>query len=160
MFLSSGDGDVVKLLELPQGCQGPFRGSRRKVGILSRCHSGKGPHLALSGQSPVFSQVSTANLGFILSYDGDLTGPLVGPQESPVCMRVAMCLLGFLCSRCWGRGPYLESRLEPQASSPVMTWISGILWRFHRGVRPPLLWRHATQVSSRAGKALPGFLSG
>ena len=34
MFLSSGQGYIGELLELPQGCHGPFRGSRGKVGIL------------------------------------------------------------------------------------------------------------------------------
>ena len=57
-FLSSGDGYVGELLELPKGCQVPFRGSRGKVGFLSRCCSGKGPHLALRGESPGFSRVA------------------------------------------------------------------------------------------------------
>ena len=136
MFLSSGDGDVVKLLELPQGCQGPFRGSRRKVGILSRCHSGKGPHLALRGESPGFSQVATANVGFLSSYDEEVRDPLMWPQECPAFMRVAWGHSGFLSSRCWALGPHLELRPEPQVSSLVLTWISGFLWSFNRKVRP------------------------
>ena len=36
--------------------------------------------------------------------------------------------MGFLSIRCLGRGPHLELRLEPQGSSPVLTWISGFLW--------------------------------
>ena len=35
VFLSSADEDVTELVELPQGCQGPFRGSEGKVGFLS-----------------------------------------------------------------------------------------------------------------------------
>ena len=38
-----------QLLELPKWGQIPFRGSRGKVGFLSRCCSGKGPHLSLRG---------------------------------------------------------------------------------------------------------------
>ena len=96
---------------------------------------------------------------FLSSYDGDLRDPLVWPQESPVSMRVARGLSGFLCSRCWGRGPHLDLRPGSQASSPVPTWILGFLWSFHKGVRPHLVWRHASPLSSRAGKAVSGFLS-
>ena len=53
-FLLSGDEYVRELLELPKGCQVPFRGSRVKVGFLSRLCRGKVPHLALRGGSPGF----------------------------------------------------------------------------------------------------------
>ena len=86
MFLSTGDGYVGELLELHQGCQGLFQGSRGKVGFLSRCHCRKGPHLMLRGESPGFSRVEAGNLGFLSSYDGELRDPLVWPQESPVSM--------------------------------------------------------------------------
>ena len=158
MFLSSGDGYVGELRELPQGCQGPFRGSRGKVRFLWRHRSGKGPHLAL-GDSPGFSRVAVGNLGFLSSYDGDLRDPLVWPQESPVSIRVVRGLPGFLYSHCWGRSPHLELRPEHQVFSPVQTWISGFIWSFHRGVRPHIMWRHASPLSSRAGKAVSGFLS-
>ena len=36
MIISSGDGYVRKLLELNQGCQGPFWGARGKSVDLSR----------------------------------------------------------------------------------------------------------------------------
>ena len=42
VFLSSGDGYVGELLELPQGSQGAFAGSRGKAGFLLRLHIGKG----------------------------------------------------------------------------------------------------------------------
>ena len=51
MFLSSADGDVGELLELPQGCQGPFKAQKGRWdssrdasaenGLLLRC----GEHL-------------------------------------------------------------------------------------------------------------------
>ena len=50
----------------------------------------------------------------------------------------------------------LELRPEPQGSSPVLTWNSGFLWSFNRGVRPHLVLRHRTPLSSRGVK---GFLS-
>ena len=119
VFLLSADGEH---LELPQGCQGAFRGSGRKVGLLSGPNSGKGPQLALRGESPGFSRVAA---GFLSSYNRDIRDPLVGPQGVPVSTRVVRGPLVFLCSHCWGRGPHLELRPEPQVSSPWPTWISG-----------------------------------
>ena len=139
MLLSSGDGYVGVLLKLPQGCQGPFQGSKGKMGFLLRPHGGKGPHLALRGESPGFSRVAAANLGFLSSYDGDLRDPLVGQQESPVSMRAVRDGSGFFCSNCRGQGPHLELRPEPQVSSPMLTCISGFLWSFHRAFNPRLV---------------------
>ena len=157
MFLSSGDGYVGEFLEFHQGCQGPFRGSGGKVGFPSRCGRGKGPHLAVRGESPGVSRDAAANLGFLSIYNGDIRDLLLLPQESPVSMRFVRGLSGFLC-RCFrGRGPHLELRTEPQCSSPVLTWNSGFLWSFHRGVSPHLVWRHASQLSSRAVKAVSAF---
>ena len=84
VFLSSGDGYVGELLELPQGFQGPFRVSRGKVGFLSRHRSRKGPHLGLRGDSPYFSRVVAGKLGFLSCYDGYIRDLLMLPQESPV----------------------------------------------------------------------------
>ena len=115
-----------------------FRGSRGKLGFLSRCCSGKGPHLALRGEFPGFSRVGAGNLRFLLSYDRDLRDLLVLPQESPVSMRVARGLPGFPSSQCRGGGPHLELRPEPQVSSPVLTWILGFLGNLSREVKPRL----------------------
>ena len=159
MFLSSGDGYVGEHLEFHQGCQVPFHISRRNVVFLSRHCSGKGPHLALRGESRGFSRIASGRLGFLSSCDGDLRGPLVLPQESQVSVRVARGLSGFLSSRCRSIGPHLSLRLEPQGSSPVLTWISGFLWSFNRGVRPCLVWRHGTLLPSRGVKGVSGFFS-
>ena len=132
MIISSGDGYVRKLLELNQGCQGPFWGARGKMGFLSRRRSGKGPYLRLRGESPDFSRVGAGNLWFLSSYDRELRDPLVWPQESPVSMRVARVLSGFLSSQCQVLGPHLELRSEPQASSPLLTWNSEFRWSFNR----------------------------
>ena len=132
VFLWSADGDVGELLELRHWCQGHFRGSGGKLGFFSRSLSRKGPQLALRGESPGFSQVAA---GFHSSYDGDLRDPLVGLQGGPVSLRVSRSPLGFHSSGCWGRGPHLEVRQEPQVSSPGPTWISGFLWGDDRGVR-------------------------
>ena len=159
MVLTIGDGYVGELSELPQGCQGPFRGSRGKVGFLSRSRIGKGPHLALRGESPGFSQVAAANLGSLTSYDGDFRDPRMGAS--------GMFRLHASCERPLDiplqslPGPRSSSVVEAkhQGSSPVLTWTSGFLWGFHWGVSPRLVWRHARPLSSRAGKAASGFLS-
>ena len=37
-------------------------------------------------------------------------------------------LPGFLTRPCWGIRPCVESVLEPEDSSPVLTWILGYIW--------------------------------
>ena len=62
-----------------QGCQVPFRISRRNLGhLLKRC-SGQGPHLAMTGEPRGFARVAA---GFS-SYDGDLSLPLGFALGSP-----------------------------------------------------------------------------
>ena len=56
---------------------------------------------------------------FLSSYNRDLRDPLVLPQESPVSMRVARALSGFLSSLCRVLGPHLELRPEPQCPEPA-----------------------------------------
>ena len=93
------------------------------------------------------------------TYDGDLKDPLWWPQESPVPMRVARVPLGFLFRRCWVLRPCVESFLEPEDSSPVLTWILGYFWSLPRGVSPRLEWRHSRAHSSRAVAAVSHFPS-
>ena len=158
-FLSSGEGYVRELLELHQGCQRHFQGSRGRVGFLLRRCSRKGPYLELRGESPDFSRVAQGNLGFLSSYNKDLRDPHVWPQESPISMQVERGFLGFLSSPCRVLVPHLELRPEPQVSIPVLTWILGFLWSFKRGVRPHLVWTRASPLSSRAVTVVSGFLS-
>ena len=54
-FLLSGDGYVGELLELQQGCEGPFGSSRGYVRLASRRLSRNGPHLSWRGEPPGFS---------------------------------------------------------------------------------------------------------
>ena len=79
LFLSCGGTLSVPLkwrrvcrrtLDLHQGCQGHFRGSRGKVGLLSRCRSGKGPHVALRGESPGFLELQQETWGSSLVRTG------------------------------------------------------------------------------------------
>ena len=91
---------------------------------------------------------------------------LQGPQ-GPTCVASGKSSLHSSCKGALGIplqlvqgiGPHLELRLEPKCSSPVLTWISGFLWSFNRGVRPHFMWRHGTPLPSRGVKGLSGFLS-
>ena len=63
-------------------------------------------------------------------------------------------LSGFLFPRCRGLRSCVESVLEPEHSSPVLTWILGYFWSLPRGVSPRLEWGHARALSSRAVAAV------
>ena len=68
-------------------------------------------------------------------------------------------LSAFPSCRCRGVRPCVESVLEPEHSSPVLTWILGYYWSLPRGVSPPLEWGHARAFSSRAVAAVSRFPS-
>ena len=68
-------------------------------------------------------------------------------------------LSGFLFHRCRGLRPCVESVLEPEDSSPVLTWILGYFWSLPRGVSPRLEWAPARALSSRAVAAVSRFPS-
>ena len=51
------------------------------------------------------------------------------------------------------------SVLEPEDSSPVVTWILTYFWSLPRGVSPRLVWWHARALSSRAVAAVSRFPS-
>ena len=68
-------------------------------------------------------------------------------------------LSGFLSRRCWGLRPCVESVLEPDDSSPVLTWIFGYFCSLPRRVSPRLEWGHARALSSRTVAAVSFFPS-
>ena len=68
-------------------------------------------------------------------------------------------LSAFLSGRCWGLRPCVQSVLEAEESSPVLTWILGYFWSLPRGVSPRLEWGHAGALSSRAVAAVSRFPS-
>ena len=68
-------------------------------------------------------------------------------------------LSGFLSRRCWGLKLCVESVLEPEDSSPVLTWILGYFWNLPREVSPRLEWGHARAISSRAVATVSRFPS-
>ena len=78
----------------------------------------------------------------LLTYDGDHRDPLWWSQDRPVPMGVAGGLSGFLSRRCRGLRHCVESVLEPEDSSPVLTWILGYFWSLPWAVSPRLEWGH------------------
>ena len=68
------------------------------------------------------------------TYDGYLRDPLWWPQERPVPMELLGGLSVFLSRRCQGLRPFVDSVIEPEDSSPVLTWILGYFWSLPRGV--------------------------
>ena len=146
VFLSSRHGYVRELLELYQG---PFQCSRRNVEFLSRCCCGKRPHLALRGESPGFSQVAAGSLAFLSSYYGDLSDPLVFPQESQVSMQVERGLSGFIIIQVLG----------PRSSSGVEAKTSGFLSHAHMDLGVPLGFPQRSQPSSGVETCRSALLS-
>ena len=160
VFLLSRYGYVGELLELPKGCQVPFRGSRGNVGFLSRRCNGKGPHFSLRGESPGVSRVTAGNLGFHSNCDGDLKParvasgksslhssckgpfgiPLLSVQGHTSSSQVEVGTSGFLSSSDMDLGVPMEFQQGSQASSHVETWNSASLSRFQRGARLPIEW--------------------
>ena len=74
-------------------------------------------------------------------------------------MRVAGGLSGFLSRRCRGLRPCVESVLEPEDSSSVLTWILVYFWSLPRGVSPRHELVHARALSSRGVPAVSRFPS-
>ena len=70
------------------------------------------------------------------TYDGDLRDPRWWPQERPVPMRVARGSLAIPLPSKPGPKSSVELVLEPEDSSPVLTWILGYFWSLPRGVSP------------------------
>ena len=68
-------------------------------------------------------------------------------------------LSGFPSRRCRGLRPCVESVLEPEDSSPVLTCTLGYFWSLPRGVSPRLEWGYARAISSRAVAAVSRFPS-
>ena len=144
----SGDGNVGDLLELTHGYQGPYQGSRGKVGFLSSHRSGKGSHLTLRGESPGFSPVVAANLGFLFSYDGS--------------SGIHSCGFRKVHSSCELRGSLeipLQSLPRPRSSSGVEAGTSGFLSSANMDSRIQLEFPQGSQASSHVESCKSALLS-
>ena len=65
----------------------------------------------------------------------------------------------FLSRQCPGLKSYVESVLEPEDSTPVLTWNLGYFWSLPSGVSTRLESGHARALSSRAVAAVSRFPS-
>ena len=119
VFLSSGDRNTRELLKLPQGCQGPFRGSRVKVGFLSRCRSVKVLHLTWRRESPDFFELWQETWGS--------SGVSTGASGLISCGDIQVCFPLQLEAQC-------------QASCPVDIGIGSFLLRCDSAVTPTIMF--------------------
>src|SRR5574337_376941 len=99
-----GDWNAGELCGAHRGCQVPYRPPIPNVGLLLRRCSGKGLHLAMTGEPRGFSQVAA---GFS-SYDGEFRMPLVLAPGRPIfhssCERSEERRVGKECRSRWS--PY------------------------------------------------------
>ena len=68
-------------------------------------------------------------------------------------------LSGFLSLQCRGLRACMESGLQTEDSSPVLTWNVEYFCSLHRGVSPQHEWGHAGALTSRAVAAVSRFPS-
>ena len=81
------------------------------------------------------------------------------PLRSQGYCGVGRGLSGLHWVWCNCRWPHLELRQDPQGSSPFLTLIAGSLQSWNRRVRPRLVLRNGTPLSSRVVHAVTGHLS-
>ena len=157
-LFSSGDGYVRELLELHQGCQGPFEAQERRWDF-SQDTTLKRASSRIEGRISWFFSSCGRKLGVPLQSRW-------GPQ-GPTRVASGKASLHASCE-----GPLritVQSVPDPRSSSTTQAATSGFLsiadmdlgflWHFHRGVRPHLMWRHANLLSSQAVTVVSGFLS-
>ena len=91
------------------------------------------------------------------TYDGPSATRSGGLRKGQSSCELLGGLSGLLCHRCHGLRPCVESVLEPEDFSPVLTWILGYFWSLHKGAIPRLVWGHARALSSRPVAAVSRF---
>ena len=156
MFLLTVDGDVGELLQLPQGCQGPFRGSGGKVISLE-----------MTQRKSISARVEGTISMFYSSCSGIPLELRLRPQ-GPACGASGKSSLH--ASR---EGPLripLHSLPGPRSSSGVEAGNSGFLSRADRDLSVPLGRPEGSQALSllepcmsallSSQKTVSGFLSG
>ena len=152
-FLLICDGNLGEPLELPKESQESFRVVRGNSGLLSSRLRGIYPHFTLEGgESHGFSQLVVGNSGFLSNCDDDVGEPLVLTQGSQASIRVTMRNLELLSCRCKRIRPHLELRYETWGTTAFATGFLRFLSSFNRGVKPHLMLRHGTLLSSQVEK--------
>ena len=117
--LSSCDGYLLELIELPKGSQASC-GVLREDSISSLSSAGKeGPHLVMKGESRSLLLAAGQHVGFLSSYDRELRELLVLPQGSPVSIRVARGSVALLSSHSRGIVPQNTLKGESRGLSRI-----------------------------------------
>src|SRR5574339_136376 len=128
-----GDRDFGELCGSHQGCQVPFRPPIPNVGLLLRRCSGKGLHLAMTGEPRGFSRVTA---GFS-SYDGAFRLPLVLAPEANGPLQGRQGSRGCIPDAPGETGIHLEWKQRTPLCSRVATGISWSSLGGLKGVKPP-----------------------
>ena len=113
----------------------------------------------MGGGSRGFSQLAVGNSGFLSNCNGDLGEPLVLTQGSQASFRVMRMNSELLSCHCRRIGPHLELRHEKWGTTAFVTGLWGFLSSFNRGVKPHLVLKHGTLLSSQVEKDVSGLLS-
>lgn len=122
--------------------------------MLSRHCRWIGPHLALKGESRVFSRVASGSLGFPCNCGRDLRKPVVLPQGSEVYFQVVRGNMGLLSSHCRGIGPQLEMSWVTRDPSRVVVRNSGFLSNYVTYLQQPLELHSESRLLSSFERAL------
>ena len=118
-----------------------------KVGFLERLQRRRASS-HIEGRNSWFFSSSESNLGVPLKSLG---------SQGPACVASGKSSLHASCEQ--PLGIPLQSVPGARSSSGAEARTSGFLWSFHMGVRPHLVWRLASPLSSRAVKVVSDFLS-
>src|SRR5574338_388957 len=147
-----GDRDFGELCGSHQGCQVPFRPPIPNVGLLLRRCSGKGLHLAMTGEPRGFSRVAA---GFS-SYDGNSGCLLCWPRQVQSSIRVAKESWGLLSRDCRANRPHLG--LCPEANVPLQgrQGSRGFISDAPRETGIHLEWKQRTPLCSRVATGISG----
>ena len=119
------------------------------MGFFSRLCSGKGPHLAMTGEPRGIS-----SCGGILELQRGMQGAYRVAPENPIPIRVVRGSWGLLSNHCRENRPHLGLCPETPCSSPVATGISVLHSRFTWRVRPRLELKQTTPLSSRVATGI------
>ena len=157
-FLTRYDGELREPLVRCQGSQVSMRVATGSASLLLSHGRGIGPQDASKKDSPVLLGLWQETLGS-LDLCRSSQGACKGASEKLVTRWGGRGLSGLQWFWCYGRGPHLELRQEPQGSSPFLIWIAGSLQIWDRTVRPRLVWRNGTHLASRVVHGVTGHVS-
>ena len=144
-------------MHLWQKSLGSSRVAIGETGLLIRCEGKVRIRLKSKQGNWLSSRGEVGNTGLFSRCGGKLVVPLwllLVHKGSQACFQVVRGNSRLLSRHCRGIGLHLELRQKTQDSSPVVTGISWFLLSFSRAVRPRLLLKHGTLLSSLVVKGV------